>query len=283
MQFVRAESVEHATSLLADDPWGSKVIAGGTALVLMMKHRLVMPERLVSIDRLHELADVRTTNGSIQIGGTARLAAVARDHAVRRDLPGLAAATSMVGNVRIRNAATLGGNLAEADYASDPPAVLVSMGAAARVVGPDGERTVPVADLITGFYTTSLEPGEIVVSIDVPRPPGQRSVYEKYKSRSSEDRPCVGVAATGTFDGDGNVSALSVVVGAAAPTPQALPDVTAAVTGAPLDDTAIAHVADRYGADLDAMDDQRGSTWYRKRAIRVFVARALRRLQEGEG
>lgn len=280
MEFVRAESVSHATSLLADDPWGAKVIAGGTALVLMMKHRLVMPERIVSIDRLHELADLRVDDDALRIGGTVRLSAVAGHPDVRRDLPGLAAAVSMVGNVRIRNAATLGGNVAEADYASDPPAVLVSMDAVAHITGPDGERRLPVRDLITGFYTTSLAAGEILTAIEVPRRARQRSVYEKYKTRSSEDRPCVGVAATGTFADDGSVESLSVVVGATAPTPQALPDATAEVAGAQLDDETIGHVAARYGAELEAMDDQRGSSWYRQRAVQVFVTRALRRLRD---
>lgn len=278
MEFIRAESVEQATSLLADDPWGSKIIAGGTALVLMMKHRLVMPERLVSIEHIPALRQITLGDEALQIGGTARLTAVESHPGVRNGLPGLAAATCAVGNVRIRNVATLGGNVAEADYASDPPAVLISMGAVARVAGPDGERIIPVAELITGFYTTSLEDGEIITAIEVPHAPRQFSVYEKYKSRSSEDRPCVGVAATANIAADGTVEALSVVVGATASTPQALPEVTAALVGSRLDEDAIAYVADRYSTDLEAMDDQRGSSWYRKRAVRVFVTRALQRL-----
>lgn len=280
MDFIRAESVSHATSLLAGDPWGTKVIAGGTALVLMMKHRLVMPDRLISIDGLAELAEIRTSEQAIRIGGTARLSAVAAHPDIQRHLPGLATATSMVGNVRIRNAATIGGNVAEADYASDPPAVMVSMGARAHVTGPEGQRTIPIGDLITGFYTTSLADGEIITAIEVPWSAGQRSVYEKYRTRSSEDRPCVGVAATGRFAADGAVESLSIVVGATAPIPQSLPEATAEVLGSRLDDDAIAHLADRYSTELEAMDDQRGSAWYRKRAVGVFVSRALRRLYD---
>lgn len=280
MQFLTAESLQQACELLADDPSGSKVVAGGTAVVLMLKHRLISPDRLISIDRLPDLSDITIDADVVRIGGTARIAAAARHPEVRAILPALAHAAGLVGNVRIRNAGTMGGNVAEADYASDPPAVLISMGARAVIRGPQGERRADVDDVITGFYSTSLEPGEVITAIEVPRRDGQRSVYEKYRSRSSEDRPCVGVAATGTFRADGSVDALAVVVGAAGPRPQRLPDVTTAAVGGMLDTTTIAEIAERYGTDLELMDDQRGSAWYRGRAVRVMVRRALTQLVE---
>lgn len=278
VEFIRADSVPHATALMREDPDVTKFVAGGTAVVLMMKHRLIAPERLVAVDHLTELRGIQVDDGHLRIGGTTRLNDIARDDVVRASFPALAHAANVVGNIRIRNVATLGGNLAEADYASDPPAVLISLGARARVQGGDGEREIPIEELITGFYTTSLAPDELITSIGVPVREAQISVYEKFRTRSSEDRPCVGVAATAEFGDATRVARLSVVVGAAGSRPQTLPAVTQQLEGQDLNDEGIATVAAAYGRELEFMDDHRGSAWYRSRMVEVFVARALRRI-----
>lgn len=283
MEFLRAESTAHASQLLAQAPDVTKVIAGGTGLVLMLKQRLVAPERLVAIDRIPQLTGVTVDDGAVRIGGCTRLVDVANHPAVEAELPGLRAALAVVGNVRIRNVATIGGNLVEADYASDPPAVLASLGATARVEGTDGVRHVPIDELITGFYATSLGADEFITAVEVPRRPHRCSVYEKFRTRSSEDRPCVGVAATAELRPDGAVAQLSVVVGAVGPRPQAVPELTEALRGRTLDGAAIEYVADGYATRLETMDDHRGSSWYRSRMVRVLVARALTRLVEREG
>lgn len=275
MEFTFAESLDQVVGLLADDPHGTTVIAGGTAVVLMLKHRLIAPDRLVSIDRLDGLRGITVTDDVVSLGGTTRIADVARHPTLAADLPALTQAAGLVGNTRIRNAASIGGNVAEADYASDPPAVLVAADATARIIGPDGPRTAPVADVITGFYSTSLDPGEVITAIDVPRVPGRRSTYLKYRTRSSEDRPCAGVAATATLAEDGTIADLRVVVGAAGPRPQQLAEVTAAAVGQRLDPATIGEVAARYGTDLEMMEDHRGSAWYRSRLVAVLVRRAL--------
>src|ERR671915_556780 len=106
-------------------------------------------------------------------------------------VPALANACSHVGNVRVRNAATLGGNVAEADYASDPPTVLACLGATCTVQGLSGRRSLSLRELIADFYTATLERDEIITEVVVPAPePGERSIYLRYLSRSSEDRPC---------------------------------------------------------------------------------------------
>lgn len=275
MRFLRADSVAHACALLAEDPDGSKVIAGGTALVLMLKQGLVAPERLVSVGDLHELHGVEVTDDAVLLRGATSLTDAAAHPTVLAELPALAGALASVGNVRIRNAATVAGNLAEADYASDPPAALIALGAQVVVAGPAGQRSIPVAELITGFYTTVLAPDELIVAVRVPRVAARRSAYLKFRTRSTEDRPCVGVAASVTAAADGTVADLAVVVGAVAPRPQWLPEVTADVVGARLDAAAIADVAARYAEGIDAMDDHRGSSWYRRRMIEVHVRRAL--------
>lgn len=272
--YVEPLTVADACAALAAHDGQARVISGGTAVVLMMRQGLIDPRVLVSLARV-PLGGIERRGDHVRIGATTTLAEVARSRLVRDRLPSLSRACALVGNVRIRNVATLGGNLAEADYASDPPSVLASLGARCTVEGSDGVRTVAVRELITGFFTTCLQPHEIVTEILVPAPDvDRRAAYQKYVSRSSEDRPCVGVAVRGDFDGE-TVKALDVVVGAVAPTLQRFPHITQQAVGGPLDLERIRTIAAHYARVIEPMEDARGSAWYRRRMIEVFVGRAL--------
>ena len=169
----------------------TKIISGGTALVIMLKNRLIAPATLLSLGRLSELRGIRHEPGTgLRIGALVTLREAEHSALVREKNPTLADTFAKVGNVRVRNAATVGGNLSEADYASDPPCVLVAMRARVTARGPKGAREIPLTDLFKGFYETALAPDEILTELIVPDPqPGSRSVYIKYVSRSSEDRP----------------------------------------------------------------------------------------------
>jgi carbon-monoxide dehydrogenase medium subunit len=279
-ELVEPATVAEACSVLASDPDDARLIAGGTAVVLMLEQGLIAPSRIVSIDRLKDLEGISTTPAGLRIGARVTLTDVARSPAVRSSAPALAEACGHVGNVRVRNAATLGGNLAEADYASDPPTVLACVGATCAVQGVSGRRRVPVRDLMADFYTTTLERDEIITDVFVPEPePDERSIYLRYVSRSSEDRPCVGVAARARFDPGGGLATLDVAVGAVAATPQLHPSVTQAALGHMLDARVIEQVADGYAESVDLLDDVRGSSWYRRKVMVALVRRALRGLE----
>ncbi|MPZ89871.1 MAG: 4-hydroxybenzoyl-CoA reductase [Nitriliruptorales bacterium] len=280
-RFLEPRSLAEAVQLGTEDPSGAKLIAGGTALTIMMLQGFVMPDTLVSLGRIDDAGfrSISVTEGRVRIGGGVTLTDVAVAPEVAANLPSLAYACAVVGNTRVRNVATLGGNLAEADYASDPPSVLISLGATVEILGPDGQRTLPVGDLITGFYETALPDGAVITAIDVPVTPDRVSVYEKFRTRSSEDRPCVGVAASATFAGRA-LDDLEVVIGAVAATPQRDPALGDRVRGAELDDALARSVAAEYRRDIEPMDDARGSAWYRSRMIEVLVRRSLRALAD---
>lgn len=282
--FREATSVAEACRLLAADTEGTRLISGGTAVTLLLRLGLLDAERLVSVRRLPDLHGITRTGGGLRIGAATTLREVATSPAVRASAPSLADACGQVGNPRVRNVATIGGNLAEADYASDPPAVLISLGASCDVAGPSGTRRLAVADLITDFYETTLAPDELVTAVEIPPgPPSRRAVYLKYRSRSSEDRACVGVAARVDFRADaGNtVEDVDVVVGAVAAIPQRVPAALRAVVGSRLDPDVARRVAGAYAEAIDPMEDGRGSRWYRTRMIRVWVERALLSLRDG--
>ncbi len=274
LNIAEPSTVAEACTLLAETE-DAKAIAGGTALTLMMQHGLLEPELLVSLGRIDALRGIDVADETVRIGACTTLDEVARSPQIRQLYPNLAYACSRVANPRIRHVATLGGNMAEADYASDPPSALVSLGASCVVEGPGGERTIPASDFIVSYYTNALDEDELVTAIELPAPAGdQRGVYLKYISRSSEDRPCVGVACSARFD-DGAVASIEIVVGAVAGTPQRLPEVASLAIGTSLDEQTVTQIASGYAESIDPIDDGRGSSWYRQRMIEVFVRRAL--------
>ena len=272
------ETIDETLALLAEHGEDAKLLAGGTWLTLVLRQGLLAPAALVSLRRVPGLDRiVIDRDGTLRLGAMVRHRLAERSPEVRRAAPVLAETYADVANVRVRYQATVGGNLCDADYASDPPAVLAALDAAVIARSAHGERSIPVRELIVGHYETTLAPDELVTEVVVPPlPPGAGAAYLKYRSRSHEDRPCVGVAALVDLAPDGRCRRLDVVVGAAADRPQRLGNVLAAAEGRALDDGTIAEVAEAYAAGIEPLGDLRGSAWYRRRMIRVFVGRAIR-------
>ncbi len=280
-RFIQPTSLSEAVEALVEHGSHARIIAGGTAVTLMMRSQLIAPEVLVSLGRVPDLGVGGPADGGLRLGAMASLRDIERSLPVLQRYPALAQACREVGNVRVRNQATIGGNLAEADYASDPPAMLLALEAKVEVTGPRGSRTIPISEFFLGFYTTALEPDEIVTGVVVPNlPASARMSYLKYKSRSSEDRPCVGVAAVVSFEGRACTD-LRVAVGAACETPRRLPGVEATAIGEALTDGQIEAIAEGYAQSVETLEDVRGSAWYRTQMIQVHVRRALIEVRDG--
>jgi aerobic carbon-monoxide dehydrogenase medium subunit len=268
-------TLAEAVELLQRYEGEARVLAGSTALTLMIHQRLIDPPALVSLDRVPGLDSLATGPHGLTVGALVTHRRVERSDVVRAAAPVLTEAFGVVANVRVRNAATVGGVLAEADYASDPPTAFRALDATVHAMGPAGERAIPIADFFRGFYETALAPDEILVRVTVPAPlVGTSGAYRRYTTRSSEDRPCVAVAALVRLDGDGACEELRVAVGAATETPARFPELEAATSGRPVHEAAQL-LADGYASRIDPLDDLRGSSWYRTEMIRVWVRRTV--------
>jgi aerobic carbon-monoxide dehydrogenase medium subunit len=256
------ESLDEALRLKAELRDDATVLAGGTFLAILMNQGLLAPVALLSLRGVAGLDRIAESDGELRLGALATHRAVELSALVRERWPALALAFSVVASPRVRNQATVGGVLADADYASDPPAMLTALGAHAVVRSVRGQREIPLEELIVGHYTTSLEADELVTEVRVPGG-DHRATYRKFRSRSHEDRPCVGVAACRRPHG------LRVVVGAVADRPQWFPE---------LCDGDPAEIARAYAAAIEPLEDVRGSADYRRRVIAVEVRRALEEL-----
>jgi aerobic carbon-monoxide dehydrogenase medium subunit len=195
-EYVAASSVGHALDLLAAAGDEAKLLAGGHSLLPMMKLRLAAPSALVDIGQAGELSGIRSEAGELVIGATTCHADVAASALVRSEAPLLAYSAAQVGDPQIRHRGTIGGSLAHADPAADLPMALTALGGSVDITGPDGSRTVGADDFFTGFFETSLEPGELITAVRVPRRPGAAWGYQKF-TRRANDWAIVGVAATG--------------------------------------------------------------------------------------
>ena len=228
------------------------------------------------------LSRIRVDGGSLELGAMATHADIERSRVVRDGWPLLAEAVRRVATPAIRTSGTIGGNLAYAEAASDPAPALLCLDAKVRVVGPRGERAVPIARFFRGFYEAALEPGEIVTAIRVPPPPaGARSGYIKYTSRSAEDKPLVGVAALIVRDASGRCTDIRLGLGGAAPTPLRAESAERTLRGEALTDAAVRAAADTAAREADPLSDLMGSADYRREMIRVWVRRLLVALRDG--
>src|SRR3989442_6786893 len=193
--FHEPTSVEQAALLLAEYRGDAKVVAGATALTILLRNRLIAPRALISLGRIGSgLRTIREDDGALVLGALVTHREVEQSALVRRRIPVLAETFATVANVRVRNVATVGGVVAEADYASDPPAVLLALDAEVEAQGPKGARRIPAARFFVGFLETALTRDEVVTAVRVPVPPARtRGADEKFVTRSSQDRPCVGL------------------------------------------------------------------------------------------
>jgi carbon-monoxide dehydrogenase medium subunit len=273
-------TLDEAVTLLAKDGDETKIIAGGTALVIMLRNHLISPSVLLSLGRLPNLRYIcHEVGAGLRIGGLVSIRDAERSPLILEKQPALASTFGKVGNVRVRNAATVAGNLSEADYASDPPCLLVALGARVKASSVKGEREIPLTEFFKGFYETALNSDEILTELKVPDlAPGSHAVYLKYVSRSSEDRPCVGMAAVLAREPDGTCKDLRLVAGAVSEIPQEFTGAGAMARGRHLSDPLIEEIAESFASAVEPLSDLRGSAWYRKKIIRVMARRAMQQV-----
>jgi aerobic carbon-monoxide dehydrogenase medium subunit len=283
IKFLEPSDFSEATALLTQYGDEAKIIAGGTSVVLMLQQKLIAPSVLISLGRVSNHDYVRLEDDGLHIGALTKLRELERSEIIRNFSPALANTFRVAANVRVRNQATIGGNLAAADYAADPPAMLTALAARVQVQGPEEKREIPLSDFFLGFYTTALQPNEILTEVIIPTlPSSARAAYHKYTSISAEGRPCVAVGVVADIGSNGKCKDLRIAVGAAVETPQRVRHAEALAQGHVLTDELVAAIAEEYAQTLDALTDVRGSAWYRKEMIRVFVKRALQEVRDGD-
>jgi carbon-monoxide dehydrogenase medium subunit len=268
-------TLAEAVALLDPDDPSVRPIAGGTGLMLMMKAGVFRPQRLVSLRRIEPRWSqiAAEPDGSLRIGALATLAAIEHAAEVRRCAPVIGPTMLTLSNVRVRNVATLGGALAHGDPHMDLPPVMIALDAVVTVLGPSGERQIPVEDLFAGYYETVLARNELISEIKIPPQAGRRAVYLKCTTRAAHDWPALGVAVS--IDTQASRSTRIVISAATEKAIRLRPAEEALGEGA-LDPAAVRRAAEAAADTAELISDAQGSASYKRELLRVYVERAVR-------
>jgi len=255
----------------------AKLVGGGTALVIMMKQRLVRPACLVSLRSVRGLDGIEVKDGGLRIGGLATHRDVESSALVRRRLPLLAETYHHVATLRVRNMATVGGGLAHADPNQDPPPTLIALGATVKATSAGGSRVIPLDEFFTDYYETVLKPDEIITEVFVPKlAANSGGAYFKFLPRTADDYATVSAAAVLTLDKNKKtVSDVRIALGSVGVTPIRATAAEAVLRGQPLKAEAFAEAGEKAKEAVDPVSDFRGSAAYKKDMAAVFVRRAL--------
>jgi len=274
--YVAPATLEEAILALVDGGSGTRLMAGGTDLLVRIRHRMAFPQRIVSLKRISGLETIAfDRKKGLTIGATALLADVAAHPQIRRHYPTIARAAGGTANVQVRNMGTVVGNLCNASPSADNAPTLLAMGASINIAGPGGGRRLPLDQFFQGPGITALKKGEIVTSVFVPLPPaGCGTAYLSLSQRGKLDCSAVGVGTMIVLKKDRCIDA-RLVVGACAPVPMRTPKAEKQLIGKKMTDTLIRSAAKTASRETSPIDDLRASAAYRWKMVTVLTIRAL--------
>ena len=276
-ELLEPRSLQEAAGLLSDGDAAVRPMAGGTAVMLMMKMGVLRPMRLVSLRAVEKrYSEIGAgPDGGLRIGAMTTLSALERSSLVKSKASVITRTLRTLSNVRVRNVATLGGHLAHADPHMDLPPVLIALGATVTTVSARGGRALPLEQLHAGYLETTLERGELIAEVTVPAQGRRRAAYLKCTTRSADDWPALGVAVSLDMD-NGAVRDARIVVSAATDRPTRLAAAEGVLRGARADDITLRRAGDAAASEAAVIGDAHGTAAYKRQLVRVYVARAIR-------
>jgi carbon-monoxide dehydrogenase medium subunit len=284
-EFLNAGSIEETCSLLSEHGAEARILAGGTDLLIVMKHKRVVPRVLVNIKRIPHLDGIHFEDGDgVRIGALATVQSLQDSSRMAKDFKGINQAAGVLGTTQIRNIGTLGGNLANASPSAEFGPVLLTLGASLACVGPGGDREIPIGEFFLAPGESALEADEMLTEIRVPGlPAGAKSIYLKHSLRRMD----VAVASAAVYlemDEDRCTDA-RIALGAVAPTPFRAAEAEALLRGRKIGegiekDELFDEVAEAARGESTPIDDFRGYAGYRLKVTRLLVRQALDQVTE---
>lgn len=274
-QIHQPSSLREASEMLAEHGDNGRLYAGGTELLLAMRHDLLRYEHLIDVKTVPGLSHIEIEDSQLHIGAAVTHRTVERSAVVKKHLPVLAEMEARVANVRVRAAGTLGGNLCFAEPHSDPGTLLLALAAQAVVHGEAGERVLSIEELLVGAYETSLAHDDVMMGLRVPvLASNQRAAYLKFQVH---ERPLLGLALVLSLNGNGReIQAARVAVGCVSPTPCRSAEAEELLIGPVHAARAqLVQAANALADKADPVDDREGSAEYKRHLIGVLLGRAL--------
>jgi len=275
MRFEAPETSAAAAKLLAAAKGSTRVLAGGTDLLVQLRSGMVKPDLIVDIKRIAPMRVIKKEAGGYRIGAAVPSAELGEHAGLRRLWAGVVEAAGLIGSTQIQGRATIVGNLCNASPAADAVPAMVAVKAVARIRGPRSRRDIPVEDVVAGPGKTSLKKGELIESVYLPKRPARTGdAYLRFIPRTEMDIAAAGAGVCLTLDRKGTCSSARVVLGAVGPRVIVAKEAAKALIGTPVDEAALKRMAAACSAAARPIDDKRGTKEFRTHVISVLARRA---------
>ncbi len=275
MRFESPATVEEATHLLANADGTTRVLAGGTDVLVQLRLGLVKPDLVVDIKNIEGMRSIVAEDGGYRIGAAVSGAEMGEHEGLVALWPGVVEAMELVGSTQVQGRATLAGNLCNASPAADSVPAMIAANAIATIEGPLGLRLLPVEEVPAGPGKTTLSKGEIITSIFLPaRPKRSGDAYLRFIPRTEMDIAVASAGVSLSLDADGTIETARVAIGAVAPTALLVEEAGTALIGAGLDDKAVATMVAAVRAACNPISDKRGTAEFRTKTAGVMAKRA---------
>ena len=273
LRYEAPTSIDAATSLLAENI-NIKLLAGGTDVIVQMHSERIEPELIVDIKNIPELKQIAKTVDGFKFGAAISGKELMLNEEFNKVWPGIMDGVRLIGSLQIRGRASVGGNLCNASPAADSVPPMIAAGAVANIIGPKGNRDVPVEEIIVKPGQTSLSRGEIIVSFQLPnRPPKSGDAYLRFTPRTEMDIAVVGVAINLTLDNEGICNSARLALGAVAPTPILDRNAAEILIGTKVDENALENLASAVQKSCSPINDKRGTIEFRENVVGVLAKR----------
>jgi aerobic carbon-monoxide dehydrogenase medium subunit len=274
-EYIEPLSTHEACLCLRDLPEEARIYAGGTSLLLLMKQGIIQPTHLVNLKKITALRYIQEEPSSVLIGALTTHHELEVSPVIKQHFPVISDTELQIANIRVRSTGTVGGNLAFAEPLTDLPPIFIALGAQVRIEGPNGQRSIPLERLFSGYYETTLDSHELLVEVELPKQSSFMGIqYIRFSSGS--DKPAVGCAIAVKLDAsNGTCTDARVVLGCVAPTPLRVPESETLLIGSPFRPELAARAALLASRSCSPLSDLRGSESYKRSIVQVLVKRAV--------
>jgi carbon-monoxide dehydrogenase medium subunit len=276
VRYEAPESPDAAISLLAEAGSSARVFAGGTDVMVQIHAELIDPGVIVDIKKVPGIMDISESDGAYTFGAATPGMVLMAHEGLSSTWPGIIDGVALIGSIQVKGRASIGGNVCNGSPAADSTPTMIAANAVCNIVGPNGERTAPVEDIVTGPGKTSLVDGEFILSFSLPkRPAHSGDAYLRLTPRTEMDIAVVGAGVNITLDDDGTCTAARISLGAVAPTPLLVAEAADALIGTKVDDAALTKMGEACSAACNPISDKRGTKEYRIKTAAVIARRAV--------
>ena len=275
LAYTAPSSVDEAVRALAGASGLAKVLSGGTDLLVQIRSGRTRPDLIIDTKKIPGISGIREQDGGFIIGAATPGAVIGECEPLKKAWPGIVEATNLIGSTQVQGRASLAGNLCNASPAADSVPALIAARATCVIVGPKGQREVPVETVCTGPGRTSLARDEFIIEFRLPKRASRSAdAYLRFIPRTEMDIAVVGAGVSVTLDAGGVCTDARVVLGAVAPTAVLVPEAATALIGRKLDETALADLDQACRNACKPISDKRGTIEYRTKVAGVMARRA---------